>query len=220
MTTDSDRPDDVRSAHAVAPSSSPSGSPRTTGSSGGGGTKALIGVLLAGVAGMIIFLFVNMSRDGRIHPGPTAAHAECKRGQPDCLPEVNYTDTTGAAYKREQLAGKVVLVNFWATWCHPCQSEIPALSKAYDKYKAKGVVFLGVMMDNVDSQQLLNFQSDYEMTYPVVRSNSDLMVSYNYPDALPTTFVYDRSGKQVYNRVGPLRESELDSLLGQLVAQN
>jgi len=218
MTTDSDRPDDVQpTAHAVI---SPTSAQRWRHSQVDGSTKALIGVLLAGVAGMVIFLFVHVSKDGRIHPGPTSAHAECTRGQPDCLPEVNYTDTAGVAYKRDQLAGKVVLVNFWATWCHPCQSEIPALSHIYDKYKAKGVVFLGVMTDNVDSQRLLNFQSDYEMSYPVVRANSDLMVSFNYPDALPTTFVYAKGGKQVFSHVGPVREADLDSLLGQLVAQN
>ena len=218
MTTDSDRPDDVQpTAHAVV---SPTSARRGRHAPTDGSTKALIGVLLAGVAGMGIFLFVHVSKDGRIHPGPIAAHAECTRGQPDCLPEVNYTDTAGVAYKRDQLAGKVVLVNFWATWCHPCQSEIPALSKVYDKYKAKGVVFLGVMTDNVDSQRLLNFQSDHEMSYPVVRANSDLMVSFNYPDALPTTFVYDKGGKQVFSHVGPVREADLDSLLGQLIAQN
>ena len=218
MTTDSDPTENREAAHAVAPpprSPSPSPSP-----SGGGGTRTLIGILLAGIAGMVIFLFVNISKDGKIRPGPTKAHAGCTRGQADCLPEVNYTDTAGVAYNRESLAGKVVLVNFWATWCHPCQKEIPDLSKAYDKYKAKGVVFLGVMTDTPDNQTLLNFQSDYDMTYPVVRSNSDLMVSFNYPDALPTTFVYDRGGKQVFKRIGPLRESDLDSLLGQLVAQN
>lgn len=185
-----------------------------------GGTKALIGILLAGIAGMVIFLFVHVSKDGRIHPGPTPAHAECTRGQRDCLPEVNYTDTAGVAYNRDALKGKVVLVNFWATWCHPCQSEIPALSKAYEKYKAKGVVFLGVMTDTPDNAALLNFQSDYDMSYPVVRSNSDLLASYGYPQALPTTFVYDRGGKQVFTHVGALRESDLDSLLGQLLAQN
>jgi thiol-disulfide isomerase/thioredoxin len=182
-------------------------------------TKALIGLLLAGIAGMVIFLFVHVSKDGRVRPGLSSAHG-CTRGERDCLPEVNYVDTAGVAYNREALAGKVVLVNFWATWCRPCQKEIPDLSRAYAKYKAKGVVFLGVMTDSPDNQQLLNFQSDYEMTYPVVRANSDLMVSYNYPEALPTTFVFDRGGKQVYSHVGPVRESDLDSLLGQLVAQN
>jgi thiol-disulfide isomerase/thioredoxin len=206
MTQDA-APDPVHRAHAAPPPST-------------GGTKALIGVLLAGVAGMVIFLFVHVSKDGRVRPGLSSAHAGCTRGARDCLPEVNYIDTAGVAYNREALAGKIVLVNFWATWCKPCQREIPDLSKAYDKYKSRGVVFLGVMTDSPDNQQLLNFQSDYEMTYPVVRANSDLLVSYNYPEALPTTFVFDRGGKQVYSHVGPVRESDLDSLLGQLVTQN
>jgi thiol-disulfide isomerase/thioredoxin len=149
----------------------------------------------------------------------TPAHAECTKGQRDCLPDVSYTDTNGVAYSRDALAGKIVLVNFWATWCHPCQAEIPALSKIYDKYKSRGVVFLGVLTDAPDSQQLLNFQSDHNMTYPIVRANRQLMSSYEEPSSLPTTFVYSRGGKQVFNRIGALRESELDSLVGTLVAQ-
>jgi thiol-disulfide isomerase/thioredoxin len=182
-------------------------------------TKALIGLLLAGTVGVVIFLFVHLSKDGSIRPGANAAHAECTKGERDCLPDVNYVDTDGVAYSHASLAGKVVLVNFWATWCRPCLTEIPDLSRAYDKYKAKGVVFLGVMTDTPDNQALLNFKSDYDMSYPVVRASSDLMVSFNYPDALPTTFVYDRKGKEVYRHVGPLRERELDRVLGQLVAQ-
>jgi len=190
-----------------------------TGARSTGSTKALIGMLLAGTIGLVIFLFVHLSRDGSIRPGPTPAHAECTKGQRDCLPDVSYVDTAGVTYTRDALAGKVVLVNFWATWCHPCQAEIPALSKVYDKYKAKGVVFLGVLTDTPDSQQLLNFQSDHDMTYPVVRANRQLMSSYEEPSSLPTTFVFSRGGKQVFNRVGALRESELDSLVAQLVAQ-
>jgi thiol-disulfide isomerase/thioredoxin len=202
-----DQPDVRRAAHAPAPGSS-------------GGTRALLGLLLAGTAGIVIFLFVHLSNDGRIHPGPTAAHAECVKGQKDCLPDVSYVDTTGVAYSHDSLAGKVVLVNFWATWCHPCQQEIPDLSRAYDKYKAKGVVFLGVLTDTPDSQKLLNFQSDHEMSYPVVRATSELMMSYNDPQALPTTLVFDRSGKQVLKHIGALRERDLDALLAELVAQN
>jgi thiol-disulfide isomerase/thioredoxin len=184
-------------------------------------TKALIGILLAGTIGIVIFLFVHLSSDPSkgIVIGPGKAEA-CKRGHDNCLPEVKYVDTSGRAYNAESLAGKVVVVNFWATWCHPCQKEIPDLSKAYDKYKAKGVVFLGVMTDQPSDSDLLNFQSDFEMSYPIVRANSDILVSYNYPQALPTTFVFDRGGKQVDSHVGPLSESSLDRILEPLVAQN
>ena len=166
-------------------------------------TKALLGMLVAGTIGLVIFLFVHLSRDGgiRIRPGATPAAAECAKGQRDCLPDLGYVDTTGVAYTREALAGKVVLVNFWATWCHPCQAEIPALSKVYEKYKSKGVVFLGVLTDSVDSNQLLNFQSDHNMTYPIVRATQQVMTSYEEPSSLPTTFVYSRGGKQVFNRI-------------------
>src|SRR6476619_1385840 len=109
-------------------------------------TKALIGILLAGTAGVVIFLFVQMGQDGNVTVASAKATA-CTKGAGDCLPDVKYVDTTGKTYTPESLAGKVVVVNFWATWCHPCQKEIPALSHAYDKYKDKGVVFLGIMSD-------------------------------------------------------------------------
>jgi len=145
--------------------------------------------------------------------------AACTHGHQNCLPEVNYVDTTGTAYTAASLTGKVVVVNFWATWCRPCLKEIPDLSKVYEKHKGSGLVMLGVMTDDPDHNTLLNFQSDNEMTYPVVRANSDILVSYSYPGALPTTFVYDRGGKQVFSHVGPLRVEQLDKILEPLLAQ-
>jgi len=183
-------------------------------------TKALIGLLLAGSVGVVIFLFVHLSSDPSkpISVGSKKAEA-CTKGQRDCLPDVNYIDTTGKTYTPAELAGKVVVVNFWATWCKPCQNEIPDLSKAYAKYKAQGVVMLGVMTDQPGNNQLLNFQSDFDMTYPIVRSNSDILVSFSYPEALPTTFIFDRGGKQVFSHVGPLRQEKLEQILAPLVAQ-
>src|SRR5262249_26007272 len=183
-------------------------------------TKALTAILLAGSAGVIISLSVHLSWDPNktIELGAAKAGA-CSKGAGDCLPDVNYIDTTGKAYTPQSLQGKVVVVNFWATYCAPCKKEIPDFSKTYDKYKGKGVVFLGVLTDNPDDAQLLNFQSDYEMSYPVVRVSSDIMVSYHYPDKLPTTFVFNRNGKQVFSQIGQVSDHQLTSVLDQLVAE-
>lgn len=151
-------------------------------------------------------------------PGSAApAHAGCKGDK--CLPDVSFHDTDGKAYTLQDLTGKVVVVNFWATWCHPCQKEIPDLSKVSERYKDKGVLILGMLADNPDDDKLLNFRSDNEMTYPVIRMNSDINVSYGYPDQLPTTYVFDRSGTQVFSHVGALREEKLVELLEPLVAK-
>ncbi|HEU0036601.1 MAG TPA: TlpA disulfide reductase family protein [Kofleriaceae bacterium] len=147
------------------------------------------------------------------------AEAACTRGSANCLPDVKYVDTDGVAYTPESLAGKVVVVNFWATWCKPCMKEIPDLSKVYEKYKGQGLVMLGVLAsDNPDNATLLNFRSDNEMTFPVVRANSDILISYEYPGSLPTTFVFDRQGRRVTSNVGAMRAEKLTEILDPLLA--
>jgi thiol-disulfide isomerase/thioredoxin len=184
-------------------------------------TKAWIGVLLAGTVGIVIFLFVHLSSDPS-HPVEvgTAKASACNKAQDECLPDVSYVDTDGKKYTADQLAGKVVVINFWATWCGPCKREIPDLSKAYDKFKAKGVQFLGVLInDDASDGDLLNFRSDFNMSYPVVRGGPDVFTAFGRPSALPTTFVYDRGGKRVYQHLGPLTEDAFGSLLNQYVAE-
>jgi thiol-disulfide isomerase/thioredoxin len=184
-------------------------------------TKALIGILLAGTVGILIFLFVHLSGESnKVSIGSKEAGA-CTKGTEDCIPDVSYMDTAGGAYTVDSLKGKVVIVNFWATWCGPCKKEIPELSRLYKKYKSQGVVMLGVLTsDNPSDSDLLNFESDFEMEFPVVRNNSDILLSYNYPGALPTTFIFDRHGRRVGKpHVGAIRADELEAELSQLVAQ-
>ncbi|MCX5741303.1 MAG: TlpA disulfide reductase family protein [Proteobacteria bacterium] len=157
----------------------------------------LCSVALAGVA-------LQTSCDAQV-----AAAAACTKGAADCIPDVNYVDTHGTAYTAQTLKNKIVLVNFWATWCKPCEREIPDISKAYEKYKDKGVVFLGVLYDQADEDAVLNFASDHEMTYPIVRSTSDIMTAYQYPEKFPTTFVFDRSGRKILEKVGGVTLADL-----------
>ena len=173
-------------------------------------TKALIAILLiCGVAAC----------DGGKTEAAGKSKTGCTAGQADCLPDVKYVDTTGKAYTLDQLKGKVVLVNFWATWCHPCQKEIPDLSKLADKYK-KDVLVLGVLTDSPSDNELLNFQSDFAMSYPVVRASSDILTAFHYPQALPTTYMFDKSGHQVGQpHLGAIRLDDYDQQIAGLVAQ-
>lgn len=186
-------------------------------------TKGWIVILVAGVVGMVTFFLVQASWTSstpKIEIGTSAAQA-CDKHQPgDCLPDVQYVDTDGVKYTTDSLKGKVVVINFWATWCGPCKREIPDLSKTYTKYKDKGVLFLGVLTnDRASPSDLLNFRSDFDMSYPIVIGNSDIMVSYDYPQAIPTTYVFNRSGKRVYSHTGPLEADAFSSLLDQYVAE-
>lgn len=160
-------------------------------------TKALIGILIAGAVGIVIFFFVHFSDDPKrpIKLGAPTAKACAQTGE--CLPTLSFVDTNGVAYTPESLAGKVVVVNFWATWCHPCLKEIPDLAKVHEQYGKEGLVILGVMTDNPDGQTLLNFASDNMLTYPIVRGTREIIGAFQSPANLPTTFVYDRRGNLV-----------------------
>lgn len=205
--------------------------------------RALLGVFVAIGIGLIVFIVVENSgkntacAEGQKCDGapakvaPTAAvakRAPCDKHTPECLPKLTFVDTNGDAYPPEKLDGKVVVINFWATWCHPCQSEIPAFSRVYKKFQGQDIVMLGVMEDNPDSSTLLNFESDHELLYPVVRADRELDRAFGSPEAIPTTFVYDRGGHLVGNdnsdfiatHRGPMSEDQLTQLLYAQLAEN
>jgi thiol-disulfide isomerase/thioredoxin len=140
---------------------------------------------------------------------------------PQCLPkELTLVDTMDQSYPLGATAGKVVILNFWATWCGPCKNEIPALNRVYTEYKSRGVEIFGILTDNrIESDaELLNFQSDHEMTYPTVWFDATIGRHFVAPGNIPTTWIYDKQGRRVVNKVGELREDELREHLNRLLA--
>ena len=103
-------------------------------------------------------------------------------------------DATGAAVKLSDYKGKVVLLDFWATWCEGCKTEIPWYMEFQKKYKAKGLAVIGVAMDDEGWPVVKPFVERLNVNYPVVVGNWDLARQFGIK-ALPVTLLIDRDGK-------------------------
>ena len=103
---------------------------------------------------------------GRAGGGPPAAGAAA-------VPEFSITDIEGRSTRSTEWQGKVVLVNFWATWCAPCRAEIPDLVELQDKYRDQ-LVIVGVSEDEEGSRQVKRFAAEHDINYPVVMVTPEL----------------------------------------------
>ena len=136
---------------------------------------------------------------------------------PAPVADFTVTDLEGRTISSADLRGKVVLVNFWATWCPPCRAEIPDLIKLQDKYRDKLVV-LGISEDEIPADEVKAFVAAQKMNYPVAMTKPELSKVFRGVSALPTTFVINREGKLEQRHVGMLNadqaELEAQVLLG------
>ncbi|HET6610671.1 MAG TPA: TlpA disulfide reductase family protein [Kofleriaceae bacterium] len=182
--------------------------------------RALAVVVAAVAVGLVAFVILQMSRitpEG-VEVGENEAQACVDSAGQECLPKVVFIDTAGKTWTPERLRGKVVMINFWATWCHPCIGEVPALEAAYSRHKDDGFVLLGLVMDNPSEAELAGFAHQTGLAYPVVQATAKLQQAFGSPTALPTTFVYDRTGHLRLRHRGPLSDASLEKILGELLA--
>jgi thiol:disulfide interchange protein DsbD len=115
--------------------------------------------------------------------------------QTGSLPSLTRLD--GGPLDMASLGGKVVVVNFWATWCVPCVQEIPGFNKVNREYASKGVVVLGVAMDEEGAGRVQPFLKKHPMDYTVALGSEAVSKQYGLGESLPVTLVFDRSGKQL-----------------------
>lgn len=122
-----------------------------------------------------------------------------------------------AANKRSlaDYKGKVVVLNFWATWCSPCRKELPMLNELAQKYAEKGVVFLAVSIDEKnDLKQILRFLEENKIALPVwVGATADTLHEFNPGEIVPATIVLDGEGKPAGRIMGQARRDDITSRL-------
>ena len=133
-------------------------------------------------------------------------------------PNVTFQDMQGASVPLSSMKGKVVLVNFWATWCEPCRGEIPILIGLQQKYSAKGFTLLGAAMDEEGKKVVEPFVKDTQfsvggqsmtMNYPIVLGSDDIASQFGGLLGMPTSFLISRDGKIVKKYMGALNESQI-----------
>ena len=131
------------------------------------------------------------------------------------LMRLRLPDTSGNEQSLAQWRNKVLIVNFWATWCEPCREEVPVLLRAQAKYAANGVQVVGISVDSVD--KVRQFAIEYRIGYPLVVGSMDIIDLTrrlgNKAAGLPYTVVLDRSGRVVKTHLGGISEAELESAI-------
>lgn len=135
--------------------------------------------------------------------------------------ELILADLNGQAQSLGQWRGKVLIVNYWATWCAPCREEMPGFSRLQDKYRDKGVQFVGISIDTAD--KIIEFQKITPVTYPLLIGDITIMENSaqlgNKRQALPFTAVFDRDGRLSATKLGRMSEPELERLLKELISR-
>jgi thiol-disulfide isomerase/thioredoxin len=168
---------------------------------------AVVGAI-AIAAGASLWL---VSRPG----GPATAPAQVS---PSALFAATFADTAGAPGSLGRYQGKIVVLNFWATWCAPCRDEMPAFTRLQGRWAGRGVQFVGI--SNEEAGRVERFGHDLGINYPLWVGGDEVGELArrlgNRLGALPFTVLIDRQGNVLESRVGPYSEALLESRLSRM----
>jgi peroxiredoxin len=138
-------------------------------------------------------------------------------GSSTAAPDWQLSDVDGKPVKLSDFKGKVVILDFWATWCPPCRREIPGFVAIQKKYAEKGFTVIGVSVDEQGPSVVKPFIHQLGMNYPVVMGTPKIVVDYGGIEAIPTTFIIDRQGNVVTSFQGFTDQATFESVIGPLL---
>ena len=170
--------------------------------------RILVGAIGLAAAIAVVIVMVRYTRqvEQQLTKGPVNAGSVKLLKERVDIAAFTAPDLNGRPVSTAALRGKVVIVNFWATWCPPCREEIPDLIALQEKYKDQ-LQIIGVSQDSGDIEDVRRFAAEHRMNYPTVMTSAEIERLFPGVYALPTSFILDREGKLAQKHVGLLNAS-------------
>ncbi len=132
-------------------------------------------------------------------------------------PNFELEGSDGKTVRLSDFKGKVVILDFWATWCGPCRAEIPSYVDLYEKYNKKGLEIIGVSLDRDGWTPVKPFMESYKINYPIVMGNMQVVQAYGGINSIPTTFIINRKGEVVERKIGARPVEYFEQILANLL---
>ena len=191
----------------------------------GADRRRLAGLIAGSVVGLliIVLLVVGLMNRG----GATTIDDALEMGNRPPAPELTLPvlvsgpglPPAGQQASLSDLQGNVVLLNLWASWCGPCKEEAPVLEAVWDRYREKGVIVLGVDIQDL-TEDALAFIKEYRLTYPSLRDGSDDSKTSLEATGVPETYLIDRTGRIALHIAGPVSSTaQLSVPIAQVLAE-
>jgi peroxiredoxin len=157
-------------------------------------------------------------------PAAVAQHTDIQPAATrKAAPDFMLQDSTRTSIRLSDFKGRVVVLDFWATWCQPCKIEIPWYTEFLKKYEA-GLVVIGVSLDDDGWKSVRPFIKKYKVDYPIVMGDASIAKQFINAEFLPTTLLIDRTGKIAVNNIGIIDkevfEKEIRTLLDETMSTN
>lgn len=163
------------------------------------------------IGGSLLSVHLAAQDRTRVAPSILLGSLRDVRGVP--APDFQLRDLADKKVKLADFHGKVVVLNFWATWCLPCRQEVPVLIELQNKYGADGLQVVGVDMDEDAGDRVLSFVREQKINYPVLMADIPTAEAYGTMTFVPQTFLIDRSGKVAGRVSGTVERAEIEAFI-------